>query len=488
MYSLLFLGVVSFALALFLTPSVRNVFWRLGVVDQPDHERKLHKSPVVRVGGIAIALSYMLAFALLLLVKLRAGVIVWGAFPIIWKVFPAALLIFGTGLLDDLIDLRPWQKLSGQVAASVVAYLGGIQIVTVNGKGFVHWWSFPLTVGWLLLSSNALNLIDGVDGLAAGIGLFATVTMTLAALMQHNVVLGLATVPLAGCLLGFLRYNFNPATIFLGDCGSLLIGFLLGCYGVLWSEKSATILGMAAPLLALSIPLIDTALAIVRRFLQRRPLFRADRGHIHHRLLERGLTPRRVALLLYAICLFASLFALSLLNHRYEIPVLIGFCVAACFGITQLRFIEFETIVRMASDGAFRGLLNMQIALHNFEVRLSIAASPDECWAVLKNSYRQFGFSEVSMQFAGNLYKDGAHRPEELVYSIDIPLSFYDYVRLIRDSDGIAGQTPTVSFAEVVGKLLGSKLAIESVRVPISASDTEEIEGAPESWQAASPN
>src|SRR6201999_2943513 len=129
-----------------------------------------------------------------------------------------------------------------------------------------------------------VNLIDGIDGLATGVGFFATVTMALAALMQGNITLAIAVVPLAGALLGFLRYNFNPASIFLGDSGSLLVGFLLGSFGILWSQKAATILGITAPMMAMAIPLLDTGLAIVRRFLRNRPIFEGDRGHIHHRL------------------------------------------------------------------------------------------------------------------------------------------------------------------------------------------------------------
>jgi UDP-GlcNAc:undecaprenyl-phosphate GlcNAc-1-phosphate transferase len=134
--------------------------------------------------------------------------------------------------------------------------------------------------------------------------------------------LALATLPLAGCLLRFLRYNFNPASIFLGDCGSLFIGFLLGCYGVLWSQKSATMLGMAAPLMAFSIPLLDTTLAIARRFLRKKSIVGADRGHIHHRLLDRGLSPRKVAFLLYGICAIAALFSLVMVNNHYEVLII----------------------------------------------------------------------------------------------------------------------------------------------------------------------
>src|SRR5581483_11066131 len=165
----------------------------------------------------------------------------------------------------------------------------------------LDWVGIPLTVVWLLGCTTAITLIDGVDGLAAGGGQFATITTTAIALVQHNPQLAFATVPLAGALLAFLRYNFSRATVFLGDCGSLLIGFLLGCYGTVWSYKSATLVGMTAPLIVLAIPLLDTTLAVGRRLLLGKPVFGADRGHIHHRLLDRGLTPRGVAIALYMV-------------------------------------------------------------------------------------------------------------------------------------------------------------------------------------------
>ncbi len=481
MYSLLFLGFISFALSLFLTPVVRKIFLSLGVVDRPDNERKLHTRPIVRVGGIAIGLSYMLAFALLLVAKLHGGLIIFRALPLIWNVFPAAILIFLTGLLDDLLNLKAWQKLAGEIVAATVAYLAGIQVTALNGRHFEHWWSFPITILWLLATTNSINLIDGVDGLATGVSLFATMTIALAAFMQHNVQLGLATVPLAACLLGFLRYNFNPATIFLGDCGSLLIGFLLGCYGVLWSQKSATILGMTAPLLALSIPLLDTFLAVVRRFLRRQPIFGADRGHIHHRLLDRGLTPRRVALLLYGTCIFAGLFSLSMLNHEYEIPVLMAFCAVVCIGVGQLRFAEFDTAARMILDGAFRGQLNTQISMRSLEKRLSKAKTPDECWTILNGVFKEFGFTGVKMRLAGRFYTtDPKQSDRSLVCCLEIPLSFEDYVCFTRASVPHSKQSPVIPLADVVRKTLLSSF------VPAPAPVTQvELAPQPEAMSAS---
>lgn len=484
MYSLLFLAVVSFVLSLCLTPAVRNIFRRLGLVDHPDDSRKLHNRPIPRVGGIAIVLAYTLAFGLLLVTKLKAGDIVWNAFPLIWKLFPAAVLIFVIGLLDDLFRLKPWQKLAGQIAAATVAYFAGVQVLGAGGEHFVAWWlSFPATVVWLVACCNALNLLDGIDGLAAGIGFVATATTVLAAAMQHNVELLMATVPLAACLLAFLRYNFNPATIFLGDCGSLFIGFLLGCAGVLWSQKSATILGMTAPLMALSIPLLDTSLAIARRFLRRQPIFGADRNHIHHRLLERGLTPRRVALLLYGTGALAAIFSLSMASDYFEVPVILAFCIAAWIGIRHLGYIEFDTAARMLMQGSFRNLLNAHITVRSFECKLSAANTPDECWTILKNTYRDFGFHQIRMQLAGRYYTENAGKPDPARrWKVEIPLSDSDYVHLIREFDSAAKHNTIAVFADVLRKALEEKIPTFTPKA-VPPLDTQPLDPLPAQYQ-----
>jgi UDP-GlcNAc:undecaprenyl-phosphate/decaprenyl-phosphate GlcNAc-1-phosphate transferase len=461
MYSLLLLAFLSFFLSLFLTPVVRNIFHRLGAVDRPDDKRKLHARPIPRVGGIAIALSYTLAFGVLLLTKLKGGILIWDALPFACKLIPAAGLIFAIGLLDDLVGLKPLYKLLGQVGASAVAYFAGIHIYALAGESFGHWLSLPVTVAWLVACTNAMNLIDCVDGVAAGVGLFATATSLVAGLMQHNVELALATLPLVGCLLGFLRYNFNPASIFLGDCGSLFIGFPLGCYGVLWSQKSATILGMAAPLIAFSIPLLDTGLSITRRFLRRQPIFSGDRGHIHHRLLDRGLSPRKVALLLYAICAAAAFFSLLVVNNQYALLVIGIFCVVAWIGIQHLRYVEFDTAGRMVLQGSFRGLLNSQISIQNFESTLARANTPDDCWSVLQKAYKGFGFYQIHMQLAGRNYKDVTVQPGAFrTWRLEIPLSDADYVHLTREFGPNPQHNVVASFADVLRKVLNRSCRI----------------------------
>ena len=290
MQPLLLLAFCTFLFALIYTPLCRDLFRKLGVFDHPDADRKIHNQPIPRVGGIAMALALGSTYLVTLL--LRGWLKPIPGLDLAWRVLPGACIVFLTGLLDDWITLRPWQKFLGQLLGSGWAYFAGLQVSGMAGFHAQHWLSLPLTLFWLVLCTNAFNLIDGVDGLATGVGLFATLTMVLAAFLQNNLALAAVTLPLAGFLLGFLRYNFNPANVFLGDSGSLLIGFLLGCYGVIWSDKSATLLGMTAPLMALFVPLLDVGLSVVRRFLRHQPIFDADRGHIHHRLLDRGLTPR----------------------------------------------------------------------------------------------------------------------------------------------------------------------------------------------------
>lgn len=203
MYSLLFAGVAAFLLSLLITPAVCRLSRRWGAVDHPDAMRKMLQQAVPNLGGIAIVLSYSVSFVLLLALQTEGANIVVKSIQLALQFLPAAILIFATGLDDDLSGLKPWQKLPGQVAASAGAYWADVHVQGLGGYQLGHWWSFPLTLLWLIVCTNALNLIDGVDGLAAGLGLFATCTTLIAALLQHNVPLALATVPLAGALLGF---------------------------------------------------------------------------------------------------------------------------------------------------------------------------------------------------------------------------------------------------------------------------------------------
>ncbi len=459
MYSLALLGFCSFLLALVLTPLCRNLFRRWGWMDRPDGKRKLHSQPVPRVGGVPIIAAYLGAFALLLASQVSAAAIVKTALPLAWRISSAAALVFGVGLLDDLRGLKPWQKFAPQLAAASIALWAGVEITNVGGFTIPPWLGFPLTIFWLVGCSNAFNLIDGVDGLATGAGLFATVTIVLGGLLQDNVPLALATVPLAGALLGFLRYNFNPASIFLGDSGSLTVGFLLGCYGIVWSQKSTTALGMTAPLMALAVPLLDTCVSIARRFLRHQPIFGADAGHIHHRLLARGLTPRRVALVLYLACgLTAGMSLLaSVKANRFAGVIIVLFCGAAWIGVQHLGYAEFDTARRIVHAGTFRRLLNAELLLRTFRDELSSAATPDECWQVLQRTYSEFGFYEIRFKIGDRFYRhstNGSCIPKS--WTVRIQLSEKDYLNLSREFETQA--PPIVArFSDVIGEILVAK-------------------------------
>jgi len=323
----------------------------------------------------------------------------------------------------------------------------------------------PATVIWLAGCANAFNLIDGVDGLAAGVGFFATVTVLVAALIYGSIGLALAVAPLAGALLGFLRYNFNPATIFLGDCGALTVGFLLGCFGVLWGQKTATLFGLTAPLMALAIPLLDTAIAIARRFLRGQKIWTADRGHIHHRLLEQGLTPRRVALVLYGFAALGAVFSVvqSALQNQFGGLVVIAFCLTAWMGVQHLGYVEFGVAGRLFVDGAFRRHFSAQVALANFEKALEGARSPQACWKAIEAAAEEFGYERVKARIAGREFQRlngfGAAGEEEY-WTVRIPLPGGDFVRLDHVSRAGASLSRVGPFADAIQRILREKLSL----------------------------
>jgi UDP-GlcNAc:undecaprenyl-phosphate GlcNAc-1-phosphate transferase len=457
MYSLLFLGIVSAVLALGLTPLVRNLAWRFGIVDQPDHQRKIHSAPIPRLGGVAIFLSVFGAYGLLLAARMTSGTLVWVGLPLVLRLVPAFLIVFGVGLLDDLVGIRPWIKLSVELVAAGLAWLGGIHVSGLAGYSFSNEVSsFALTVLWIVACTNAINLIDGVDGLAAGVSLVAAITMLLGALINQHFPMALAVAPLVGALLGFLRYNFNPASVFLGDCGSLTLGFLLGCYGAVWSEKSTTLLGMTAPLLVLAVPLFDVGLAIVRRFLHQEPIFAADRAHIHHKLLSKGLTPRRLVVVIYGVCGVGAAASLLLTEYhqQYSGLVIVLLCLAAWLGLQQLGYNEFSVAGKVVLGGAFRSVLSAQLALEAFEEEVKADMTLQECWEVLCRTCPRFGFSGIVFHVDGVARQFGINTGWQA--RLDFP--GHGYINLLRESGTESQGAAAVLFIDCVSRVLTEKL------------------------------
>ncbi len=475
MYSLVVLTIAALLLSLVLTPLARNWSIRLGLVDRPDGGRKVHGRAVPRTGGVPILASYVGAYAILLMLPLRAGNFLLGRSSTIWGLLPPVALIFLTGLLDDWLDLRPWQKLVGQVIASIWAWEAGVRIVGLAGMTPTPGCSLLLTVGWLILCSNAFNLIDGVDGLATGVGITATLTTLIAGILHGDVALGLATAPLAGCLIGFLRYNFNPASIFLGDSGSLLIGFLLGSYGIIWSQKSATMLGVAAPALALGLPLLEVGLSIVRRFVRNDPIFEGDRGHIHHRLLDRGFTPRRVALLMYGACGVAATLSLlqSVVRGRLAGLGIVFFAGITWVGVRYLGYAEFDAARRFLSGG-FRPILSAHVTLELLERSLSSASTVEECWSALEQAARSLGYSHMTARLGAARFATAPDRGRNgSFWQFRLNLKEDCWVNITQQECGTEQPVLLMPFTEVVRRALPKKISELCAGTPSPAAEPE---------------
>lgn len=432
MLSVALLAFSAFLLAFIFTPVCRRFAVARGWMDLPDKDRKRHPVPVPRIGGVPIVLAYAGAFAFVVLMGIPGVAANEMSSPSALKLVPAAVVIFLTGLIDDIYGMPAGRKLIGQILAAVLACLGGIQITALV--------SFPLgdvvgpivTVVWLVACSNAFNLIDGVDGLASGLGFLATVTVLVAGLLYGDWGLVVATAPLAGALLGFLLFNFNPASIFLGDAGSLWVGFMLGCYGVIWSQKSATLLGLIAPMMALCVPLLDTALSILRRFLRRQPIFSADHGHIHHRLLDRGLTPRRVALMLYAASGVAACLSILYSTERGSSTglAIVLFCLSIGVGVYYLGYQEFNIAVRAFRQISIRNRVWSQISMRSYEDSINRAGSVEDCWDIVTKACRELGFSRVEFQCGQQRFQEDMTVTDGPQWTVRVPLSGSEYVQL----------------------------------------------------------
>jgi UDP-GlcNAc:undecaprenyl-phosphate/decaprenyl-phosphate GlcNAc-1-phosphate transferase len=311
------------------------------------------------------------------------------------------------------------------------------------------------------------RLAGGLHGLAAGVGLFATLTIFTAALLQDNQPLAYATLPLAGCLLGFLCFNFNPATVFLGDCGSLLIGFLLGCFGVIWAQKSVTLLGITAPLMAMSVPLLDVLLCIVRRWLRNQPIFGADRGHIHHRLLDRGLSPRQSVFILYSLSSLAAIFSLvqGFANNIYIAAVVVVLFLAIVWtAVHHLGYAEFMFASRLLRLAELQRGVTASMSLSSLERTLKQARTPGECWAAISGMLDTFGFAGARMRLGGMVFENWSASLDSPPYWLmRIPLSTRgDYLEFARELNSPVLPMVVVPFIDLVSALLPAALEASS--------------------------
>ena len=394
--------LMAMAITALLTPQVRRAALALGAIDEPA-ARRVHTRRVPRLGGVAIVAGFFLLLLALLALRTHAGLIFFATARITLGLTLGALLVVLAGLFDDLRGLGAKAKLAIQIAAATAAYAGGMRVEGIElpwiGAINLGWLAFPATVVWIVGIVNAMNLIDGLDGLAAGVAFFACLTNFTIASITGNLYILLITASLAGAVVGFLFYNFNPAKIFMGDSGSMFLGFVLASASLMGAgtQKSPTLIGIIVPVLALGLPITDMLMTIARRFLGRRSLFVADRGHIHHRLLDMGLTHRRSVLSLYLLSIAFTIVALvTYFGRSWEIGFALFALTAILVGV--VRFVGyFNSVLNVGPVESEAQSEALRRAVFRVLRRMMAAGSIEQLPAVLAEFGTDSGLLAISI-------------------------------------------------------------------------------------------
>lgn len=303
--------VIAFAVAFGTTPFVKALALRIGAVDKPGEERRVHKKTTPLLGGLAIFYGFVIS--VLCFCDIDSGVrgMIFGS-----------IIIAVCGIFDDIHPMRPIIKLICQIAAAVVVVLHGTIITRISMPQFIApsgvlelgVFSVPITIAWVVGVTNAVNLIDGLDGLASGVSAIASMTLFSIALIASESNIAIITAALAGACFGFLPYNFNPAKIFMGDTGAMFLGFILSTVSIMGLFKAYAVISFIVPFIVLGLPLFDTSFAILRRLKNHKPIMEADRGHLHHKLLDMGFSQKQTVSILYLISTVLGLSAVVLIG------------------------------------------------------------------------------------------------------------------------------------------------------------------------------
>ncbi|MDD5805787.1 MAG: MraY family glycosyltransferase [Eggerthellales bacterium] len=341
---------VACATTIALVPAVRVLAFKLDAVDYPS-ERRVNKKPMARMGGLAM-FGGMACALLFLWVCVRffgwkdPFNTVFGSMIHFPGVFLGIALMFFVGFLDDVKDLKPIIKLFGQILAASIVAACGLVISSIHnpfGEGYIFFgiWGYPLTVFYLIAFTNVINLIDGLDGLASGITVITTATMFVFALLTGRFEAAIISIALIGACMGFLRYNFHPASIFMGDSGSHLLGFTLGIVSLLATTRSVLFVSLLLPIIAAGVPIIDTAAAIIRRVRGHQPIQQADKGHIHHRLLKEGFSQRTTVLIMWGWTLVLAVCAIFIteMDNEWRIPFIVLAIGVSVFFVFKLNLL-----------------------------------------------------------------------------------------------------------------------------------------------------
>ena len=336
--------LISTFLCALVTPFFRKIAIKNGWVDIPN-DRKIHTDAIPRLGGIAIFASFLAA--VWLACNLFQTELAIPSQKII-GFLSSSTVVFILGIVDDIKKLNARPKFAVQILAAVMLALSGFLIDTSKLPFVGFFIGLGLTIIWLVYITNATNLIDGMDGLSSGVVIFASITLSIVSLLAGNLFAAIITLALLGSTLGFLLHNWHPAKIFMGDGGAMLLGFCLAAISIETSYKNTTGYAIFVPFLALSLPIIDTAYAILRRLYHHKPIFSGDRGHIHHKLLDVGFTVRQATLILYGVCILFS--AAALATTFVKTPI----AVAITIGVLLLSVLGIKILARAANNSSAR--------------------------------------------------------------------------------------------------------------------------------------
>ena len=332
----LFAFILALAISFACTPAVRMLAIKIKAVDVPKDNRRMHKVPIPRMGGLAIFAGFLVSVLFFVPLGTEFRSILIGA-----------LILVVLGIIDDIVSLKPKTKFAGQIIAALIPALSGVSIhgivnPFVPGQySTLGIFSIPLTVIWIVGITNAVNFIDGLDGLACGVSAIATVTMFIIAVLFGEIYIALMMAALAGACLGFLPYNMNPAKIFMGDTGSMFLGYILATVSIQGLFKFYAVISFAVPFILLGLPIFDTGFAIVRRLLKGQSPLQADRGHVHHRLIDLGFDQKQSVAILYAFSALMGLTAVILARTNESKLIILAIAVLVCFFLA-MSLMSFE--------------------------------------------------------------------------------------------------------------------------------------------------
>lgn len=412
MLHIVFLAVpllAAYLTSVTVVPVVTRFALKRHLLDKPDGIRRSHERPVPRLGGVAVFAGLLLALMAAPLVR-RVADISPSVPRLTMALVVASAVLFLIGLWDDVRGLSPLAKLAGQVIAASIVVFAGFRIETLIIPPAYHvalgHAAIPITVLWLVGVSNALNLVDGLDGLAGGVSVIALLTATAAALTVGSSSIPWYTLALSGALLGFLRFNFPPATIFLGDSGSLVVGFLLAVLTVKGATRADQSTYALAPIFALSFPLLDTGIAMLRRWLRGTPLSRADARHIHHQLRALGLSPRKAVITIYIESALVAVLGLCVTFAPPEFTVAVAAAGGAIllfilvYGVRWLEYHEFLEASASFTSAArqARWVIQDKINARDVAILIRKAESFDALATIVEESAPLFRFSHMELR------------------------------------------------------------------------------------------